>query len=150
MGTALSRYLHRQVDSIINPYNYLTLTFLDIFFRKGFYLITKKRLNGFATVKPIVLEVFIEMWPLLLIVLLVYGYMSIMFWSLDRLLELNQFPRSFIQGFCFGLWWLSYHLFTPNRLVKLNIVQNFTINRKIMLKSIDNCKENKKSFTFQG
>jgi len=52
---------------------------------------------------------------LFIIILLVYGYSSIFIWLMDNILKLNLFPSPFIQGFVYGLWWLSCIVFTPNR-----------------------------------
>ncbi len=88
--------------------------FVSVMSSEGFYLISKHEINGFPTTIPIVYELILKAWPLLVIIILINGYSSFIFWSIDKILGLEQFPRPFIQGFAYGLWWLTCIMFSPS------------------------------------
>jgi hypothetical protein len=48
----------------------------------GFYLITKREMNGSPTITPIALSILLNAWPLLLIILVANGYAAIIIWLL--------------------------------------------------------------------
>jgi hypothetical protein len=48
----------------------------------GFYLVTKREMNGSPTITPIALSILLNAWPLLLIILVANGYAAIIIWLL--------------------------------------------------------------------
>ncbi len=104
-------------DTTTNDHYFNKLdNFVNVISSDGFYLISKHEINGFPTTMPIVLELIVKAWPLLAVIFLINGYSSLIFWSVDKFLGLDLFPRSFLQGFGCALWWLACILFSPSSL----------------------------------